>query len=391
MAQHRLAKTRAVTKPINSDPQQQFQEHWATIDKLQRNIAAKQQRQDEVLARFRQDVLPIEHQFIQSLYDKTTRLLSFADKKSLGKYDREALLAWIEDELDELSNHPFNEQVDLDALRQQFFALNKVRDVEPTQDEIERFRLYVEELYGSDGQLSDAELIEMMADPEKMITVLRRLFGNEESTLDENENGEGYGDDDNDDDADYDDDDANGGGTDQTLGNAQRTLDSLLKSPEVHKMYKKLANILHPDREPDPAKKQEKHLLMVQLSKAKKSHDVWTILEMYHRYWDPAFQFNQAEIPAINALMQHRINTLTAQLAESENPHSLSGMIWAKFGGKTTKSIDNKFRKHIEQLQQMIEEQTQQRNQLRSLAVLKRYLSPLRAQLDFDRDMDEFY
>lgn len=399
MAQHRLAKTRSAIKTIISDPQQQFQAHWATIDKLQRSIAVQQQQQDAVLARFRQEVLPLEHQYIQAVYDKTTRLMSFADKKSLGKYDREALLSWVEEELDELLNHPFNELIDLDALRQQFFALHKMPDDEPTQDEIDQFREYVHELYGSDGQLSDAELVEMMVDPEKMFTVLKHLFGDAENLFDENEDDEDDGDDggDNDDssndesDGGDDDEQVDGGGTDKTAGHAQRTLDGLLKSPEVHKMYKKLANILHPDREPDPAKKQEKHLLMVQLSKAKKINDVWTILEMYHRYLDPAFHFSQAEIPAINALMQHRIDTLTAELAEAQDPHSLSGMIWEKFGSKTAKSIDNKFRKHIGQLQQMIEEQTQQRTQLRSLAVLKRYLAPLRAQLDFDRQMDDFY
>ncbi|WP_213991508.1 hypothetical protein [Sodalis sp. dw_96] len=399
MAQRKLAKTRPVTKPHLSDPQQQFQAHWATIDRLQREMVIKQQRQEVVLARFRQEVLPVEHQYVQALYDKILRLISFADKKTLGKYNREALFSWIDEELDELFHHPFNEQLDLEALRQQFSALNEMPDDEPTPDEIDRFRQYVKEQYGSDGKLSDAELAEMMVDPEKMFTTLERLFPDAESIFDDDDDD----DDDEDNDADHDhandtdhDDDADdekasGGGTDRTIDNAQHTLDGLLRSPEVKKMYKKLANILHPDREQDPEKKNEKHLLMVQLSKAKKNHDVWTILELYHRYSDPDFRFGQAEIPAINALMQRRIDTLTAELAETENPSSLSGMIWEKFGAKTTKAIDNKFRKHNEKLHQLLEQQVQEREQLRSLAALKIYLAPRRAALDFEWQRGDFF
>ncbi|TCL06624.1 hypothetical protein EZJ58_4893 [Sodalis ligni] len=372
--------------------------HWETIDRLQREMATKQQQQDAVMARFRQEVLPIEHQYVQALYDKTLRLISFADKKTLGKYNREALFSWIGEELDELFHYPFNEHLDLEALRQQFLALNTIADDEPTQYEIDEFRQYVKDEYGSDGQLSDAELIELMMNPEKMFNILDRLFTDAESIFDEDDYD--YEDVDkaglHDDDAGYDDDygdgnEADDGRTDQKIDNAQQTLDGLLKSPEVKKMYKKLANILHPDREGDPAKKNEKHLLMVQLSKAKKNHDVWTILEMYHRYSDPDFHFSQAEIPAINALMQQRIKSLSAELAETENPSSLSGMIWEKFGAKTTRGIDNKFKKHNEKLHQLLEEQVQQRQQLRSLAVLKIYLAARRAAYEFEWQRGDFF
>lgn len=380
MAQHRLAKTKPIPKFNTMEPQQQFQAHCATIEALQRTITTQHQQQQALMARFRVEVLPVEHQYIQAVYDKTIRLLSFADKKSLGKYNRDALFSWIEDEFDELLHHPFNENLDLDALRQRFSAVNPTPDIKPTQDEVDDFRQYVNEQYGSVGDLSDKELTEMMLDPEKLFNTIDRLFS------------ESQDDDENDDE--YEHDDASGSHTHNTQdreGNTQQTLDGLLKSNEINKLYKKLANILHPDREPEPAKKEEKHLLMVRLSKAKKDHDVWTILGMYHQYVDPTFHFSLADMPAINAQLQHRIDALTAELAEIKDPHSLPGMILEKFGGKTAKSIDNKFKKHNAQLQQMIWDQTQQCQELRSLAVLKRYLAPRRAELDFERQMMDYY
>ncbi|MEA9391434.1 hypothetical protein SJI19_12910 [Acerihabitans sp. TG2] len=374
MAQHKLVKAKPIPKPNIMDLQQQFQAHCATIEALQLTIATQQQQQETLMARFRQEVLPIEHQYIQSVYDKITRLLSFTAKKSLGKYDREALFSWIEEEFDELFQHPFNEKLDLDALRKQFFAVNKVRDIEPAQDEVDDFRQHVIDQYGTDGDLSDKELVEMMIDPEKLFNTLNRL-------LREPQDDNGH-------------DNANSASTHDTqerLDEAQQTLDCLLKSKEMNKLYKKLANILHPDREPEPAKKEEKHLLMVQLSKAKKNHDVWTILGMYHQYVDPTFHFSQTDMPAINAQLQNRIDALTAELAGITDPYSLPGMILEKFGGKTARSIDNKFKKHSAQLQQMIKAQTQQCSELRSIAMLKRYLAPRRAEFDFERQMMDYY
>ncbi|NMP25785.1 hypothetical protein GW590_02690 [Rahnella sp. SAP-1] len=374
MAKRSLVKTKAAVASKRLDPQQQFKAHWATIEKLQRQIADQHKQQEALLARFCEEVLPVEHQYLQALYDKTTRLLSFADKKSLGKYDRDALFLWIEEEVDELLNHPFNEHLDLEALRQRYFAVNKMVDTEPTPDDVEDFRQNINELFGSDGGLSDEELLKMMSDPENMFTTMERLFGESRANADTTHSEER----------------SHHGGS-HTADSAQQSFNSLLKSQQVNRMYKKLAGVLHPDREAEPAKKAEKHLLMVQLSKAKKTHDIWTIVEMYHQYVDPEFHFSQTEIPAINTLLQQRIATLNAEMAEARDPGTLSGMVWQMFGAKTAKTMDKKLRKHRDNLQLMIDNEIQIRKELRSLSVLKQFLNPMRDELEFERMMKDHW
>ncbi|RJT37384.1 hypothetical protein [Rahnella woolbedingensis] len=356
MPQNRLVKTKPTPKSNLSDPQHQFQERWKKIETLQLNISALEQQQRCLLLRFQQEILPIEHQYLQALYEKTVRLISFAGKKSLGKYDRDALFGWIEHEFDELYHHPFNENIDLEALNKQLLAINKAQDDElPTQGEIDRLRHLLNETYESAQELTDDDLAEMMMDPEKLRATMEQLFQN---TPDDFIN----------------DDEMHGTENDNAADHSQSAWGGLLKSLEVNKMYKKIATLLHPDREQDPAKKEEKHQLMVQLSKAKKEHDIWTILGMYRLYVDSTFHFSHEAMPAINELLQSRIEVLNFELSQLKSPHSLTGMVWERFGGRTSKTIDNNFRKYSEQLREGIATETEIREDLRSLTVLKKYL-----------------
>lgn len=58
---------------------------------------------------------------------------------------------------------------------------------------------------------------------------------------------------------------------------------------------------------------------MVQLSKAKKDNDVWTIINMYHKYIDPTFSFNSRDISDINKLLKARIDILANELNQLKN------------------------------------------------------------------------
>ncbi len=104
-------------------------------------------------------------------------------------------------------------------------------------------------------------------------------------------------------------------------------------------MYKKLASILHPDREKDPEEKKRKHDLMVELSTARKNHDIGSIFEMYRQYADPDFCFDDATLPDINILLRQYIDELHDKIAEISAPYTLSGMLLEQLGGRTKKRL----------------------------------------------------
>lgn len=251
----------------------------------------------------------------------------------------------------------------MNTLRQQIDDLNTLMQGTPTPDDIHTFRQELTEVFGSDNDLSDDELIKMMADPGRIFDTMAQPSDNTSETYDSDifDDGGFFGD---------------------TENTSPEATPSVLKSAEITRMYKKLASQLHPDREPDPTKKALRHELMVTLSKARQANDIWTIIDMFREHVDPDYFFSEAELPAINALLQRRIQDLQLERMDITDPHSLSGMIWDKLGAKTEKAINNKFKKHTDVLLRMTTEQSQQYAALRSLKVLRQHLVPWRAELE---------
>ncbi len=373
MAQGRLVNTTQEQRAPLSGPRQQYHTLQETIDRLATELSRRGQQQERVVARFMQDILPLEHQYLQAVYDKTSRLLAFAGKKSLSQRDRAALFLWLDEELEELFYHPFNDRLDLDALRQQLSALSDTPGNKPVDGDIDDFRQELRDIFGSDNGLSDDDLFRMMDNPDIIFDTMRPRSENTDETHDEDAF-----------------DDARFFDEHEPAPVDVDVPDIALKSAEITRMYKKLASQLHPDREPDPVKKAHRHDLMVTLSKARQQNDIWTLIEMFREHVEPDYAFSDTALPAINALLQRRVEELQHELADIAAPHTLPGIIWDKLGGKTDRAINNRFKKHASALLRMTEEQNQQHAMLRSLKVLRQYLIPWREELE-RKNVFEFY
>ncbi|MEK9495717.1 hypothetical protein V2H77_04490 [Photorhabdus sp. P32] len=369
----KLKKSKSSGQQIPKTPQQQFKTYWTSIEKYQLKIAKLQQQQDELFMRFQQEVLPVEHQYMQSRYDKAARLLSFADKKSLGKNQRRELFSWIEEEIAELCTYPFNENLDLNKLTDHFSNLHAFKEEEiPTPEQMAEIRQTFGEYFDLNEEISDEELLDMIKNPEKMRSTIEQHFQRESEHFHDEYDAEET--------TDFD-----------PAAEDQKKLDSLFKSQEVSQMYRKIAKVLHPDREQDLDEKKKKNQLMVQLSQAKKDNDVWTIINMYHKYIDPTFSFNSRDISDVNKLLKARIDILANELNQLKKSDSLPGMIWRTLGGETSKAIENNLHEHCKKLRQNIENEIQLRESLRSLTVLKSYLAERRDALEFEQEMIDYF
>ncbi|KMW75011.1 hypothetical protein TI10_04565 [Photorhabdus luminescens subsp. luminescens] len=369
----KLKKSKSSGQQIPKTPQQQFKTYWKSIEKYQLKIAKLQQQQDELFMRFQQEILPVEHQYMQSRYDKAARLLSFADKKSLGKNQRRELFSWIEEELAGLCTYPFNENLDLNKLTDHFSNLHAFKEEEiPTPEQMAEIRQAFDEYFDLNEEISDEELLDMIKNPEKMRAAIEQHFQRESEHFHDEYDAEET--------TDFD-----------PAAEDQKKLDSLFKSQEVSQMYRKIAKVLHPDREQDLDEKKKKNQLMVQLSQAKKDNDVWTIINMYHQYIDPTFSFNSRDISDVNKLLKARIDILANELNQLKKSDSLPGMIWRTLGGETSKAIENNLHEHCKKLRQNIENEIQLRESLRSLTVLKSYLAERRDALEFEQEMIDYF
>lgn len=70
MAQRGLINTTSTPQHRLTGHQKRYHDHQATIEHLQQDIARIRHQQDVIVARFMQEVLPLEHQYLRAVYAK---------------------------------------------------------------------------------------------------------------------------------------------------------------------------------------------------------------------------------------------------------------------------------------------------------------------------------
>lgn len=389
MNKRKLVKNKGLKKS-SKNPRQQFNAHCQAIKKQQARIDTLQQQQAALMVQFQQQVLPLEKQYIDAVYQKTVRLLSFSEKKTLAAYQREDLIEWITEEIMHMEDYPFAEHLNIQALREQLFtacSLPEDKNLEEEQLSIMREMLASEFPFAS--QLSDEELLDLMRNPEKFKARAEQEFSDSDGPEAEDdgeysEDDEEYSEDE--DDFFFDDDEQE---SIDEQEQRQQKITQLFSSSAANRMYKRLAILFHPDREMDETSKKEKHDLMVQLAQAKKNHDVWTILSLYLTHVDPKGGIEEKDLPATNLLLAEQIETLKdnyRQLEFAGDP--LTVLVWTKFGTGSTaaQSVEKKLARHAKELQNSIKEEKQILTELTSLKVLKQHLAARAEENSYDFD-----
>jgi hypothetical protein len=101
----------------------------------------------------------------------------------------------------------------------------------------------------------------------------------------------------------------------QIAREAQQEAEAQEVSQSIREVYRKLASVLHPDREPDPAERERKNVLMQRANKAYDSRNLLQLLELQ-------LELEHIDQAAINKLSEDRLKhynkILKEQLAELE-------------------------------------------------------------------------
>ncbi|MBV8042713.1 hypothetical protein [Pluralibacter sp.] len=367
MAEKGIVRKNSASKKRTSAARQQLMTYCESIRKQQGLIAKLQQQRIETYSRFQQELLPAEQQFIQLLYNNTLRLCELASRKSLSRTQRDHLIFFIEDNVDVLRHHPFTNHVDISALLTKALCLCAQLSVTSELDEIDSLREYINGDRPEGEGFSDEELLEIFRDPQKMEEVIQAKQQQEQAS----------------DDDDLFADDFDFSPDDEQRQAQHKKLDSLFSDSVIKTMYKRLASALHPDKEMNEASRKEKHDLMVQLTQARKDHDVWTIFEMYQQHIDGNADFSDDEIPVINQLLKQRLSALKAEYESLwYDESSIEGLIWSQFSGRTSKSIEKKLDSRRTKLREMTEVEENMIAHLSSVKSVQQYLKTHRRHVD---------
>lgn len=377
MGKGKSVKKKAAKKQAPKNPRQQFNAHCQAIKQQHLRLDTLRRQQTELMTRFQQQLLPLEKQFTDVVYQKAERLLSFTDKKSLSASQRDILLNWIEEEIMFLEEHPFVEHLDIQALREKYLAAcTFMLDENLAEEEIQLMRGILESELPFVRQISDEEMLDFARNPEKFKARVQQEAANSAANEDEE-----FADEDVEDDEFEDDDEAFIDEMEQEAleirEQRQKEIAALFSTSAANRMYKQLAKIFHPDREMDEAAKQDKHHLMVQLAQAKQNSDIWTIISLYQQHIDPEGGFEEIDLPEINQLLAEQLISMKWDYRQREHEcDPATAVLWAKFGdAKTPQALDKRLNRHANELKELLAEESEMLEDLTSLKVLKRHLA----------------
>lgn len=164
---------------------------------------------------------------------------------------------------------------------------------------------------------------------------------------------------------------------------------ALQASQSVRAIYRKLASALHPDREPDPAQRDRKTVLMQRVNQAYAANNLLDLLQLQLE----AEQIDPDHLTRLgDERLTHYNQVLSNQLTElQEETRNIEQGFRSQFGlaphGKLSpKSLAAHLRGQAQQLQSEIADLRMQRGALEHPAELKRWLKAQRAAL---RDLED--
>jgi hypothetical protein len=369
---------------FNDPLQKSLSDLWSKIEKKQKRNQKFLDDKENLFVEFQAKVLPFEQQQGMEMVNLVEFLIPFFGRKSLSEYQREELISWIESTLEYLRSHPFLADVDHDALQNKFTAaftaFIQVQNVEIDIQQIEKVRMDIEHMFEGNMQLTEDEIINLIKDPSLLNQYIQRMdkeISEDEEDYDNEENNGEHGDpferffDDN-----FGEDDLQQDAAKEASKDAkQKNLDKLFKAGQLNKIYKRLASLLHPDKEQDPAKKEQKHVLMQTLSDARKNKDAFTLLQLYQIHInDGEFSFDPDTLGSMQALLRAKLHRLDDELYAEKSSNELSTLVWRKFSGRSKKQTESNIKIHVANIAEEVQENQLIMQQNQTVAQMKKHL-----------------
>lgn len=349
-----MAKT-ALTrkqKKLTAKPKTPFEKIWAQVEKKQKRNAEQVAMINKWFENFEKKVLPVEQDYLDAKEDLFKHLIVFFKRKSLSQYQRGNLFEWIEDLLLTLESNPFYNRRKLADLHQQLndaigIVHQNMYEKEPdkpiSHDSIEEVRALIDEILDGQRQYTDEQLAAFVRNPKSFEEELESIYDEMAASEDDDCDGD-----------DFDEEQEYFNPFEEhspEQSNRRERLKSLFDDAELGKIYKLLANKLHPDKETDLQLKAYKSEQMALLSKAKKAKDAFTLIQMFQTHLPKkAKEFDPNLSDALYQLLNEKLFDLDREFETIDAKMGVAGMVWQRFGAKTNKQIEKNFSEYLEYL-----------------------------------------
>lgn len=151
-------------------------------------------------------------------------------------------------------------------------------------------------------------------------------------------------------------------------------------------LFRRAAQALHPDREPDPERRQHKQKLMQQLLAAREQADILTLLRLYGEgIGTDELALAETEMAQACQLMEVQLEELHDAREEIIYDHPLHALVYELFYSPTRKIREQRFKIWQRELHAEAEAMARLPDELRNLGVLKAFLELRREQQIFNQ------
>ena len=394
-----------------------FNKLWRRAEKIERDNARLRQRLDALVERVQREMAPAEMERAEAARDLILHLLPFLQRKSLTKWQREEIRDWIEQELSVVMAAGLMDEALMDALARDW-ALQRGMEIDEesdlsvaeqvdavargehgaeaedeTLDDIigqacEAFEAMVQqeveeqvrERFGSTrrrnrGAAADdlfaEELDEAERQREEEIERFRREAESDVRQRVEAQFGaapdgaradaaHGFGDGD----------EVPGGGAD-----APAAVDRGV----FERLFRRAANVLHPDKEQDETRRAEKQALMGTLLKAREDQDVLTVFRLHREHSGGAPDLDLRDEKELLDALEHQVERLEVEQDEIIQQSPAHEAAYNDFYGQPKKKVER-------DLAEMREQWTRHAQQVRGLVREVTTLKTLKPVLEERRD-----
>lgn len=405
--------------------QSRFQKLWDKADRLKRQNEQLKSRLDELIEIAEQKIRPVEREAAEADLPLLRKLLTLGQRKSMAKWKRGVLDDWIRDLITDMqilgitditlrdeiarydafrlgveldvtpdgadSNSPYEQMsVYLQNLQQEAEEIERQESVQADK-EFENSNDSINDLIEKelDKRLGeppsqpdkhqrtfdllqdelDAELDAQLMEYHRRRDVLRdellaelkeeaaREFGHElfDDILDGAFNG-------------FDFDAEDEPRDDRTDRTGQIDNETFLR------MFRSTAARLHPDREPDPKKREEKQKLLVVLLNARKKGDLLTVLRMYKEHTDNRESLTATDEKQLIESMEYHIDQLELEKEELVFQSPAHYSVYTLFFHHSKKKQSKKISDHIRGIRKNMRKSEKMRDTIKSLKTLEPWL-----------------
>lgn len=368
------------TSNTQSSSEKKFNNAWQrVINQQQKNDCLRADAQA-----FAQDIQnriqDKEKAYMDAMYLACLQLLSFCSRKSLAQWQREVLLEWAVEYLHAMTNNPFGRHLDMAAIQQRVadayaaaypesqplpqagaedFAFDNGGHPLP-DDEEPRIQDMFQDLFaeferaGMAGNPS-AEHDDMRAEHAFFHEFSQQRQAHEQQLQEEN-----------------------------------LTLKQLIKSSSVNKLFRKLAGVLHPDKERDETVRVEKNRLMSELIQARDSNDIPKLFAFYAEYvGDSPLQELGGDLDGATQLLDRHLLYLRDQKDDILDENPLTGVLYRQFHKSTPAARQRAIIKHLKEIKAHTSALKDLCHDITSVNRLKPYLK-LRRDMFFQEDIFDF-